>query len=230
MIGGPVTAEKFSTEVFVEATPVAAAPRPSRVFLVCKRASDLFFALLLLPVLGLIALLLLALNPFLNPGPLFFVQRRVGKDERHFRILKFRTMVGATAAEARFESDERARLTRLGRFLRATRIDELPQIVNVLRGEMSMVGPRPEQVSFYQRYKRTIPGYAERQRVRPGITGLAQLKYGYTEDDVGTMRKLRWDLQYIRNMGFRRELWIIGKTIAFVFGRLLRIPVRRIRL
>ena len=219
-----MTVEKFSTD-FLDATPVVAKKRPTRRFLIAKRTSDICFALLLVPALVIIAGLLLVLNRRFNPGPLMFAQERVGKDEALFVIYKFRTMEGS-APVSRFENEEEERLNRLGRFLRATRIDELPQILNVLKGEMAMVGPRPEQVSFYTQYKATIPGYAARQRVRPGITGLAQLKYGYTSDQVGTARKLRWDLDYIRRMGFRRELWIIGRTMRFVFGRLLKIPTK----
>jgi len=193
---------------------------PSRFFLLAKRGIDLGFALLLLPVFLVIALLLLVVNRFFNRGPLFYHQERVGKDQKMFRILKFRTMAG-TRDESRFADEESDRINQMGRFLRRTRIDELPQILNVLLGQMSMVGPRPEQVEFYNEYVAGIPGYALRQQVRPGITGLAQLKYGYTSDIVGTAKKLKWDLEYIRRMGFRVEGYIIWQTMLFVCQRLL---------
>lgn len=218
-----MTIEKFSTD-FLDAELVtitgANISTPSRGFLIAKRAIDLSFAIVLLPVLGIICLLLLLANRYLNPGPLFYDQERVGKDERLFQILKFRTMAG-DCGECRFADAETDRINQLGRFLRRTRIDELPQVVNVLLGEMSMVGPRPEQVKFYQEYVAGIPGYALRQQVRPGITGLAQLKYGYTSDIVGTARKLKWDMEYIRRMGFAIEGYIIWQTMLFVCQRLL---------
>ena len=218
-----MTVEKFSSD-FLDAEMIAASgvdsSSPSRVFLFSKRAIDLGFAVLLLPVFLVIAAILLLLNRFFNPGPLFYHQKRVGKDQQMFRILKFRTMAG-TRDESRFADDEADRINQMGCFLRRTRIDELPQILNVLAGQMSMVGPRPEQVTFYNEYVAGIPGYALRQQVRPGITGLAQLKYGYTSDIVGTSKKLKWDLEYIRRMGFGIELYIIWQTILFVFQRLL---------
>ena len=186
---------------------------------------DLGFAIMLLPVLGLISVLLLLVNRQFNPGALFFDQERVGKDQQMFRIVKFRTMAG-TCDECRFADTETDRINQMGRFLRRTRIDELPQILNVLIGQMSMVGPRPEQVAFYNQYVAEIPGYALRQHVRPGITGLAQLKYGYTSDVVGTARKLKWDLEYIRRMGFAIEGYIIWQTLLFVFQRLLNLRTR----
>ncbi|MBV1863456.1 MAG: sugar transferase [Rhodobacteraceae bacterium] len=218
-----MTVEKFSTD-FLDAELVtigeAIHSPPSRLFLIAKRMIDLGFAIMLLPVLGVISVLLLLVNRQFNPGPLFFDQERVGKDQQMFRIVKFRTMAG-TCDECRFADTETDRINQVGRFLRRTRIDELPQILNVLIGQMSMVGPRPEQVEFYNLYVAEIPGYALRQHVRPGITGLAQLKYGYTSDVVGTARKLKWDLEYIRRMGFAIEGYIIWQTLLFVFQRLL---------
>jgi len=223
-----LTVEKFGTD-FLDAELVtigkAVHSRPSRLFLIAKRMIDLGFAIMLLPVLGLISVLLLLVNRQFNPGALFFDQERVGKDQQMFRIVKFRTMAG-TCDECRFADTETDRINQVGRFLRRTRIDELPQILNVLNGQMSMVGPRPEQVAFYNQYVAEIPGYALRQHVRPGITGLAQLKYGYTSDVVGTARKLKWDLEYIRRMGFAIEGYIIWQTLLFVFQRLLNLRTR----
>lgn len=214
-----MTLENFSSDYLD--TGVAVRPaRPRPGFLRSKRVLDLTFALLLLPVLGVISALLLLLDPFFNRGPVFYSQPRVGRDEERFRILKFRTMEG-TVDGSRFATEEQGRIRPLGCFLRATRIDELPQILNVLAGHMSMVGPRPEQEEFYEYYKKTIPGYARRQSIRPGITGLAQLKYGYTSDEAGTVRKLKWDLEYIRRAGYRLELYVVWETVIFVFARLL---------
>lgn len=196
-------------------------------FLRAKRVADFGLALFLLPAFVLITCLLFAINTVARRGRVFFSQERVGRDEDTFVIYKFRTMDGQSDT-SRFatETEEVARIDALGRFLRATRIDELPQILNVLRGDMSMVGPRPEQVEFYEQYKATIPGYAARQQVRPGITGLAQLKYGYTSDEVGTARKLKWDLEYIRRSGPGLETHIVLQTMQFVFQRLFNRATR----
>lgn len=156
-----------------------------------------------------------------------FTQERVGLNGAPFRIYKFRTMMRADEADQpRFATEEADRISGLGNFMRRTRIDEVPQILNVLKGEMSVVGPRPEQVYFYDAFKHSIPGYARRQIVRPGITGLAQLKYGYTNDEVGTARKLRWDMEYIHRQGLRIELHIMWQTFLFVAGRLLRLKMK----
>lgn len=221
-----MTIEKFSTD-FLDASPVVDRIPSSATlrFKIVKRLVDLSFSLLLLPVFILIACILFVLNPYLNRGRVMYSQKRVGQDGETFRIYKFRTMEGKNE-ESRFATEEQARIRRLGRFMRATRIDELPQILNVLMGQMSMVGPRPEQVKFFKQYTAAIPGYAARQQVRPGITGLAQLKYGYTSDEVGTARKLKWDLEYIRRSGFRLELYIIAKTVVFVFQRLCNVDTK----
>ncbi|MCP5091739.1 MAG: sugar transferase [Gammaproteobacteria bacterium] len=217
-----MTVEKFSSD-FLDAEPVTISGRSvGRLFRLCKRAADFAVALFLLPGLMFCALLLLVLNRFFNPGPMLFKQQRVGRDKTLFQIYKFRTMEGRSD-DPRFAPQETDRINQLGAFMRRTRIDELPQILNVLMGDMSIVGPRPEQVSFYQVFEAGIPGFARRQVVRPGITGLAQLKYGYTSDEAGTARKLKWDLKYIDRMGFRIEAYIMAQTFLFVMGRLLKL-------
>ncbi len=189
-----------------------------------KRAIDVGVSIALLPLLTVFAVLL-SLNRVFDSGTLIYSQDRVGERGKIFRIYKFRTMkCQGKARKPRFATEEQSRISPLGRFLRSTRIDELPQIINVLKGEMSLVGPRPEQVDFYKMYEHSIPGYARRQIVRPGITGLAQLKYGYTSDEAGTTRKLKWDLTYINQQGFLLESYIIVRTCFFVLGRLLRLP------
>ena len=193
-------------------------------FVITKHCADILISLFLLPGLLLCAVILLALNWKFNPGAILYDQERVGQRGRPFQIYKFRTMIcEGKSRPARFASQEVNRISRLGRFMRATRIDELPQIINVLKGEMSLVGPRPEQVGFYRQYEHSIPGYARRQIVRPGITGLAQLNYGYTSDEAGTARKLKWDLEYINRQGFRIESQIMWRTFLFVMCRLMRI-------
>ena len=201
--------------------------RHSKAFPLLKRVFDLAIALFLFPGLLLCIAILFVLNRFYNPGPMMFTQERVGWNGTHFRIYKFRTMMLVEGVDhPRFATEEADRISGLGNFMRRTRIDEEPQILNVLKGEMSVVGPRPEQVYFYETFAHSIPGYARRQSVRPGITGLAQLKYGYTNDEIGAARKLRWDMEYIQRQGLRIELHIMWQTFLFVAGRLLRLNTK----
>lgn len=214
--------QKFDTKFQVASEAGSASP----AFFVAKRVIDVCVSLALLPLLAIFAAAL-SLNRVFDKGSLIFSQDRVGEKGRIFRIYKFRTMTSqGEKGPARFAPQEQDRISWLGGFLRSTRIDELPQIVNVLKGEMSLVGPRPEQVEFYRMYEHSIPGYARRQIVRPGITGLAQLKYGYTSDEAGTTRKLKWDLEYIKSQGFIMEGYIIVLTCFFILGRLLHLPTR----
>jgi lipopolysaccharide/colanic/teichoic acid biosynthesis glycosyltransferase len=151
-----------------------------------------------------------------------FRQERVGQHGRPFTLLKLRTMRqdaeknGAVWASA--GGDPRA--TRVGRFLRASRIDEFPQLVNVLRGDMSFVGPRPERPVFVEELQAQIPYYGERHSVKPGITGWAQVRHGYTSTIEGSEAKLRYDLYYIKNMSFWLDLQILLDTFKVIaFGR-----------
>lgn len=190
-----------------------------------KRTFDLLISIPLVFCFLFSLFWVVVLNPFFNPGSVFFTQRRIGMNGQTFRILKFRTMVGGSDA-AKFQNEESGRITGFGEFLRRTRIDELPQIWNVFVGDMSLIGPRPEQPKFVAEYIESIPNYAERLTVRPGISGLAQLRYGYTSDVAGTGRKLRWDLEYISRMSLRLDLVILAETARIVFGRMFFIDVK----
>jgi len=177
-------------------------------------------SLLLLPLLGFFALVLICVNPFLNPGRLFFVQNRMGRNCEAFPAFKFRSMREAEAIERSADCPlEVDRITPLGNFMRKTRIDELPQILNVLRGEMSLIGPRPDYFDHAVHYLIEIPGYRERHIVRPGISGLAQTEVGYVEGVEATRNKVNADLYYISNAGFRLEAWIVWRTFAVILGR-----------
>lgn len=197
--------------------PVMTHPVGSLLFRSSKRGFDVLAAIALLPFLALAILVLLVLNPRRNPGPLFFAQTRVGRNGMPFRLVKFRTMVGDQDA-IKFADQEQSRITPFGMALRNKRVDELPQILNVLRGEMSFVGPRPEQVPFVEEYCAKIPAYAERHLVRPGISGLAQVEHGYTSDVKGTRGKLKYDLIYIRQSGFRMEAYVIWRTLITIIS------------
>ena len=184
-----------------------------------KRALDLVASLALL-VLTLPTLVLAALAIKLDgPGPLLYRQERVGRGGQPFRICKFRTMrVDAeTNSGPQWAAVGDARVTKIGRFLRRMRIDELPQILNVLQGDMSFVGPRPERPCFVQSLAADIPFYAERHRVRPGITGWAQINYPYGASIEDARAKLSYDLYYIKNFSFLFDLLIILSTAKAVF-------------
>jgi sugar transferase (PEP-CTERM system associated) len=183
-----------------------------------KRSIDLLFAslglLLFLPLAPVIALLV-RLD---SPGPAFFRQQRVGKGEKPFMLIKFRTMRQDAEEQtgAVWAAENDPRVTRLGRFLRATRLDEVPQLVNVIKGEMSLVGPRPERPEFVEQLKEKIPYYSNRHCVKPGATGWAQVKYSYGASVADAMEKLRYDLYYIKNYSLFLDLLIILETVKVV--------------
>ncbi len=201
--------------------PVA---RPRRFGKVYRRwgkpVFDVAMSLVLLPLLVVVAMLLLVLNPFFNPGPLFYMQPRMGRGCRAFTAIKFRTMTPAAritrSAEDPLEHD---RITPLGRIMRRSRIDELPQILNVLRGDMSLIGPRPDYFHHARRYVRSVPGYRRRHDVRPGISGLAQTDLGYVDCTEGTRRKVALDLRYVDEMSLRLDLYVFWRTLVTVFWR-----------
>lgn len=194
--------------------------RPSWVFAGLKRGFDLTVAIILLVPLIVVSSMVLIANPFFNEGRLFFIQKRMGKGTQPFFAIKFRTMTdvghGSRGAHDPVEKD---RITPLGHFLRKTRIDELPQIINVLRGEMSLIGPRPDYYEHALEYLETVPGYGARHIVRPGISGYAQIKIGYAATPEAVAAKVNADLHYIRNRRTRLEAWIFWRTLVIVFHR-----------
>lgn len=183
-----------------------------------KRIMDITLSLLgiilLLPFLPLIALLI-RLD---TPGPVFFRQTRVGYGGQEFEIYKFRTMRDRAeqSTGAVWAGVNDSRITRVGHFLRRSRIDELPQLLNILRGEMSIVGPRPERPEFVTSLVRELPFYAERHSVRPGLTGWAQVRYRYGASREDALEKLRYDLYYIKNQSVMLDVEIIIRTICVV--------------
>jgi len=188
-----------------------------RVFWAAKRLFDIGASLLLLVILIPLAVAILVLNPFLNCGKLFFIQKRMGRDCQPFMAIKFRSMTHvAQITRAHDDPIEQNRITRLGRFLRRSRLDELPQILNILKGEMSLIGPRPDYYEHACAFRAAIPGYNERHLIRPGISGLAQVDLGYIEGTDATRAKVAKDLYYIRHAGFRQEFRVFLATIATV--------------
>lgn len=189
-------------------------------YVVAKKLFDLVLSVMLLPVFLTGCLILAAANPFLNRGPMFFVQKRMGRDCKPFMAIKFRSMT-CVAEVTRGADDplEVNRITPLGGFLRKSRLDEIPQIINVLRGEMSLIGPRPDCYEHAETYIESIPGYRERHAALPGISGLAQTEVGYVQGIDATRLKVAADLDYINRQSFRLDTWILWRTLKIVAGR-----------
>jgi len=187
----------------------------------CKRAMDIILSLvgiiLTLPLLPIIALLI----KMTSPGPVLFRQKRVGEGGREFTIMKFRTMRDDAEKETGpvWAKEDDPRTTKLGSWMRKTRIDEIPQMFNVLKGDMSFIGPRPERREFVEQLSETIPYYGKRHFVRPGITGWAQVSYGYGASENDALEKLRYDLYYIKNYSLVLDIMIILETIKVVLFR-----------
>jgi lipopolysaccharide/colanic/teichoic acid biosynthesis glycosyltransferase len=186
-----------------------------------KRVFDVVVSLALVPALVTTALALVVLNPFFNRGSLFFVQERMGKHCKPFRAIKFRTMVHvAEIVRSHDDPIEMDRITVLGKFLRNSRLDEVPQIINVLKGDMSLIGPRPDYYRHASYFLEHVAGYRERHMVRPGISGLAQVNLGYAVGIEATAAKVNADTYYLANAGFRLEAAIFLETLRTVFLRL----------
>jgi exopolysaccharide biosynthesis polyprenyl glycosylphosphotransferase len=193
-------------------------PHLSHLQRIVKRTVDLIVSIALLILASPLMFLMMILIPMSSNGRAFFQQERVGRDEKPFMVLKFRSMVDNAEQNTGpvLALDRDARITKLGRFIRATRIDELPQLINVIRGEMSLVGPRPEREFFIHSFKTELPHYSYRSMVKPGITGLAQVMGNYS---TLPSDKLRYDLIYIKNYSFLLDLKILFQTIIVVLQR-----------
>jgi len=183
-----------------------------------KRALDVIHASALLIVTSPLMALFAVLIKLDSPGKILFRQSRVGRNGEEFELFKFRSMRedAERVSGPAWASQNDPRVTRIGRFMRRTRIDELPQLINVLRGEMSFVGPRPERRVFVDKLRREIPYYDLRHSVRPGLTGWAQVEYGYGSTIEENQEKLRYDLYYIKNGNAFLDLWIVLKTVRVV--------------
>src|SRR5262245_22003722 len=180
---------------------------------VARAVSMIVAATALVLVAPLLALLALAIK-LDSRGPVFFIQERAGRDGRPFGLIKFRTMHPSTEARSEWVIDNIDRITRIGRWLRRFRLDELPQFVNVLRGEMNFVGPRPHPTGNHLVFMEQIAYYGLRSSVRPGVTGWAQVRYGYANNLDEETEKMRYDLFYIRNRSLWLDAWILLETIA----------------
>jgi lipopolysaccharide/colanic/teichoic acid biosynthesis glycosyltransferase len=186
-----------------------------------KRLIDVPLALAGLVVFVVVVPLVWLANLAGNRGPLFYRQERVGKGGSTFAILKFRTM---TASDEQAPSTDDwtteldPRVTSFGRVLRKTHLDELPQVVNILKGDLGVVGPRPEQPRYVAELSEKLPFYGLRHLVRPGLTGWAQVKYGYAGNEADALEKLQYEFWYLRHQSVRTDARIIGRTVRSVFG------------
>lgn len=222
--------------LFVDALAAAPPAPTSWVYTRIRRVFDVLTASLALALFGLLLPIIALAIKLDSRGPVFYTQHRIGQNRRRtarsrqgserrkviypgrlFRVYKLRSMrVDAEKNGPRLAAEGDARVTRVGRWLRMSRLDEVPQFLNVLRGQMSLIGPRPERLCFVRQYERAIPGYCTRLAVQPGITGLAQVNNGYDDDLASVRRKLKLDRFYIRRGDWKLDLRILLSTVRVV--------------
>jgi lipopolysaccharide/colanic/teichoic acid biosynthesis glycosyltransferase len=183
-----------------------------------KRLGDLIIGVASFVPLAVVTPVVFMANLIGNRGPVFYTQTRVGKNGAPFTIIKFRTMRPGEGPAEWTQADD-PRVTRFGRWLRLTHLDELPQAVNIVRGDLAIVGPRPEQPQYVDELTEKIPFYNLRHLVRPGLTGWAQVKYAYGASDIDAVEKLQYEFYYLRHQGFTLDARIIGRTIRSVVER-----------
>lgn len=189
--------------------------RPFYAFL--KRSFDIAFSLVSLIILAIPMLIISLFIKINSKGPVLYKQERQGKNNKTFTMLKFRTMhVDAEKDGARWSDDVDDRATSVGAFLRKTKLDELPQLINILKNDMSFIGPRPERDCFIQEFETYIIGFSERMKVKPGLTGYAQVYGGYY---LKPEEKIVYDIEYIKNMSVKMDIKIIAKSFAVVLFR-----------
>jgi exopolysaccharide biosynthesis polyprenyl glycosylphosphotransferase len=215
--------ERLTGKIAIEAlTPsgLIASPafRKSHFDLACGHVVSLIVATVALVVLSPLFALLALVIALDSPGPVFFVHDRVGLRGRRFRLLKFRTMRPADGPTSEWACDNGHRITRVGAWLRRYRLDELPQLINVIRGELNLVGPRPHPVSNFRLFTQKIPFYSLRSVVRPGLTGWAQVRQGYANSLEEETEKMRYDLYYIKHMSAWFDLRILLRTVRIVLS------------
>lgn len=189
-----------------------------KTYRAAKRTFDVISVILGLIVLSPLLLLTAALVKLTSKGPIIYSQTRVGRDGNNFEIYKFRTMTddAEKATGPVWAQTNDNRLTPVGSFLRKAHIDELPQLLNILKGEMSLIGPRPERPKFVKEFKKEISDYEKRLQVKPGLTGLAQVFHRYDETINDVRKKVKYDLLYIRRVCFTSDLMILLRTVRVV--------------
>lgn len=210
---GRVKIEHLSENIF-------GALLPSGLYAAFKRVTDVLVVLLMSPLWIALMILIGVAIRLESKGPMLFIQERVGQRDRTFRMYKLRSMYeDAERHGAQFAEQDDTRVTRVGRIIRMLRVDEIPQFINVLKGDMSLIGPRPEQRAFVDEFEGFIPFYPYRHVVKPGITGWAQVMQGYTADADETREKIEHDFYYIKHFSLWLDLLITFKTIRTVLTR-----------
>lgn len=184
----------------------------------CKRGFDIVFSLFFMLLLALPMLFIALWVKCSSKGTVFYYQERLGLNGKKFNVIKFRSMCMDAEQDAIRWSlgDDDPRITPVGRILRKTRLDELPQLWCILKGDMSVVGPRPEREAYYERFEQYVHGFSERLKVKPGLTGLAQVRGGYY---LMPQEKIVYDVEYIKTRSFWRDMKIVFETVAVVFKR-----------
>lgn len=183
-----------------------------------KRVFDVAFAVVGVALLAPIAGVVVCVNAFFNKGPLVYRQDRVGKNGTTFSIFKFRSMVPNDDEATVWTANDDVRITPFGGLLRRSHIDELPQVINILKGDLSLIGPRPEQPTYVEELSEKIAFYDVRHIIRPGLTGWAQVKQGYAADESDAYEKLQYDMYYLRRQGVMLDLRIVWRTVRDVVG------------
>ena len=187
------------------------------IYSAIKRIFDIFASAIALIILAIPMAIISVLIKIKSPGPVFYHQERLGLNGKKIDVVKFRTMnVDAEASGAQWsQGDDDPRIFPLGRMLRQFRLDELPQLAAVFTGQLSLIGPRPEREIFYNEFETYVHGFRERLKVKPGLTGLAQVNGGY---DLKPEEKIVWDVEYIKTRGLLMDIKIIFKTVAVIFN------------
>lgn len=209
-LSGRVQIDRFSENEFGSLLP-------SLIYLRFKRCVDTLGAILLLPVLLPMMVIIALVIKLDSRGPVFFMQPRMGYRARPFLMYKFRSMYHDMSGEDFTISEDDPRITHLGRVIRKYRLDELPQVFNILKGEMSFIGPRPESISLSEWYEHDVPFFSYRHVVRPGISGWAQVEQGYAAEVGGMTKKLQYDFYYIKHVSLWLDVLIALKTVRILF-------------
>lgn len=187
------------------------------VYLKLRWLLEVIVIIILLPVLLFVILFLSLLLIYENKGRIFYFQRRIGKNKKPFTLIKFRTMNGINDNDPPELKKKKMRISRLGRFFRKHRLDEIPQFFNILAGQMSLIGPRPEEINLYNKYLKKLPNYSDRTCIRQGLTGWAQVNTPHTQTINGTKAKFAHDIYYIQNISISLDIKIIFRTVITMF-------------
>jgi len=191
-------------------------PKKAPVYNFIKRVFDILIALIALTICILPSIVIAIVIKCDSKGPIIYKQERLGKNGKSFMLYKFRSMhIDAESEGAKWAAENDTRCTRVGKFLRKSRVDEIPQFINIIKGDMSFVGPRPERPFFYGVFEETIHGFSHRLNVTPGLTGLAQVNGGY---DLLPEEKIVFDMQYIQNRSLWLDIKCMLKTFLIVFN------------